>query len=153
MKSFLKAFVYAWQGITHAVRTQRNMRVHLTAVVYITAFSFFYDFTRAEYALLSLTFGAVISSELINTAIEAAVDLCSPERHSLAKIAKDAAAGAVLSAAIFAVVVGVLLFGDIAVIKEIFRYYGSHPFALAGLVCSFVAAWAFVFGFESRRSK
>lgn len=153
MKSFLKAFVYAWQGITHAVRTQRNMRVHLTAVVYITAFSFFYDFTRAEYALLSLTFGAVISAELINTAIEAAVDLCSPERHSLAKIAKDAAAGAVLSAAIFAVVVGVLLFGDIAVIKEIFRYYGSHPFALAGLVCSFVAAWAFVFGFESRRSK
>ena len=141
MKSFLKAFVYAWQGIFHAVRTQRNMRVHLTAVVYVTAFSFFYDLTRAEYALLALTFGAVISAELINTAIEAAVDLCSPERHSLAKIAKDAAAGAV-----FAVVIGVLLFGDIAVIKEIFRYYGSHPFALAGLICSFAAAWFWIFG-------
>lgn len=147
MKSFLKAFLYAWQGISHAVRTQRNMRVHLTAVVYVTAFSFFYDLTRAEYALLALTFGAVISAELINTAIEAAVDLCSPERHSLAKIAKDAAAGAVLAAAIFAVVVGVLLFGDIAVIKEIFRYYGSHHIALAGLICSFAAAWFWIFGF------
>lgn len=147
MKSFLKAFVYAWQGISHAVRTQRNMRVHLTAVVYVTAFSFFYDLTRAEYALLALTFGAVISAELINTAIEAAVDLCSPERHSLAKIAKDTAAGAVLAAAIFAVVVGVLLFGDIAVIKEIFRYYGSHHIALAGLICSFAAAWFWIFGF------
>lgn len=146
MKSFLKAFVYAWQGIFHAVRTQRNMRVHLTAVVYVTAFSFFYDLTRAEYALLALTFGAVISAELINTAIEAAVDLCSPERHSLAKTAKDAAAGAVLAAAIFAVVVGILLFGDIAVIKEIFRYYGSHPIALAGLICSFAAAWFWIFG-------
>lgn len=150
MKSFLKAFVYAWQGISHAVRTQRNMRVHLTAVVYVTAFSFFYDLTRAEYALLALTFGAVISAELINTAIEAAVDLCSPERHSLAKIAKDAAAGAVLAAAIFAVVVGVLLFGDIAVMKEIFGYFRSHIPALVGLVCSFGLAWAFVFKIKNK---
>lgn len=150
MKSFLKAFVYAWQGIFHAVRTQRNMRVHLTAVVYVTAFSFFYDLTRAEYALLALTFGAVISAELINTAIEAAVDLCSPERHSLAKIAKDAAAGAVLAAAIFAVVVGVLLFGDIAIMKEIFGYFRSHIPALVGLVCSFGLAWAFVFKIKNK---
>lgn len=150
MKSFLKAFVYAWQGISHAVRTQRNMRVHLTAVVYVTAFSFFYDLTRAEYALLALTFGAVISVELINTAIEAAVDLCSPERHSLAKIAKDAAAGAVLAAAIFAVVVGVLLFGDIAIMKEIFGYFRSHIPALVGLVCSFGLAWAFVFKIKNK---
>lgn len=150
MKSFLKAFVYAWQGIFHAVRTQRNMRVHLTAVVYVTAFSFFYDLTRAEYAMLALTFGMVISAELINTAIEAAVDLCSPERHSLAKIAKDAAAGAVLAAAIFAVVVGVLLFGDVAVMKEIFGYFRSHIPALVGLVCSFGLAWAFVFKIKNK---
>lgn len=150
MKSFLKAFVYAWQGIVHAVKTQRNMRVHLTAVVYVTAFSFFYDLTRAEYALLALTFSAVISAELINTAIEAAVDLCSPDRHSLAKIAKDAAAGAVLAAAIFAVVVGVLLFGDIAVMKEIFGYFRSHIPALVGLVCSFGLAWAFVFKIKNK---
>lgn len=149
MKNFFKAFVYAWQGIVHAVKTQRNFRFHIAAAVYVTAFSFFYEFTRGEYVLLALTFSSVISAELINTAVEAAVDLCSPEQHRLAKTAKDAAAGAVLAAAIFAVVVGILLFGDIAVIKEIFGYFRSHIPALAGLICSLVAAWAFVFKTDS----
>lgn len=145
MKKFFRAFTYAWQGIVYAVKTQRNLRFHMTAAVYVTAFSFFYGLTRGEYVLLMLTFSSVISAELINTAVEAAVDLCSPEHHRLAKIAKDAAAGAVLVTAIFAVIIGVLLFGDIAVIKEILKYYGSHPLALAGLICSFAAAWVFVF--------
>ncbi len=141
MKKFFKAFVYAWQGVLHAVKTQRNFRFHIVAAVYVTVFSFFYGFTRNEYVLLMLTFSTVVSAELINTA----VDLCSPEQHKLAKIAKDAAAGAVLVAAIFAVVVGVLLFGDIAVIKEILEYYRSHIPALAGLICSLGLAWVFVF--------
>ena len=142
--------MYAWQGIVHTVKTQRNFRFHIAAMVYVTAFSLFYELTVGEYVLLALTFSSVISAELINTAIEAAVDLCSPEQHRLAKIAKDAAAGAVLVTAIFAVAVGVLLFGDIAVIKEIFRYYGSHIPALAGLICSLAAAWAFVFKIKNK---
>ena len=153
MRALLKSFVYAFRGILAAVKTQRNMRIHLTAVVYVTAFSFFYDFTRTEYALLALTFGAVISCEMINTAVEAAVDISSPDYSEKAGFAKDVAAGAVLVAAVLAVVVGVLLFGDIDVIKEIFRYYGSHLFALAGLFCSFAAAWVFVFGLPKRRDK
>lgn len=150
MKKFFMAFTYAWQGIVYAVKTQRNLRFHTTAAVYVTTFSFFYELTRGEYVLLMLTFSSVISAELINTAVEAAVDLCSPEQHRLAKIAKDAAAGAVLIAAIFAVIIGILLFGDIAVIKEILKYYGSHPLALTGLICSFAAAWAFVFKIEKK---
>lgn len=150
MKSFFKAFVYAWQGIVHTVKTQRNFRFHIAAMVYVTAFSLFYELTVGEYVLLALTFSSVISAELINTAIEAAVDLCSPEQHRLAKIAKDAAAGAVLAAAIFAVVVGVLLFGDIAVMKEIFGYFRSHIPALVGLVCSFGLAWVFVFKIKNK---
>lgn len=150
MKSFFKAFAYAWQGIVHTVKTQRNFRFHIAAAVYVTAFSLFYELTRVEYVLLMLTFSTVISAELINTAVEAAVDLCSPEKNKLAKIAKDAAAGAVLVTAFFAVIVGVLLFGDIAVIKEIFRYYGSHIPALVGLVCSVAAAWAFVFKLKNK---
>lgn len=150
MRSFFRAFLYAGQGIAAAVKTQRNLRFHMAAAVYVTAFSFFYELKRAEYVLLMLTFSSVISAELINTAIEAAVDLCSPEQHRLAKLAKDAAAGAVLVTAVFAVIVGVLLFGDIAVIKEIFRYYGSHIPALAGLICSLAAAWAFVFKIKNK---
>lgn len=149
MRKFFKAFTYAWQGIVHTAKTQRNFRFHIAAAVYVTAFSFFYEFTRGEYVLLALTFSSVISAELINTAVEAAVDLCSPEQHRLAKIAKDAAAGAVLSAAFFAVIVGVLLFGNIAVIKEIFGYFRSHIPALVGLICSLGVAWAFVFKADS----
>lgn len=150
MKSFFKSFLYAGQGITASVKNQRNLRFHIAAAVYVTAFSFFYELTKGEYVLLALTFSSVISTELINTAVEAAVDLHSPEKSSLAKLAKDAAAGAVLVAAVFAVIVGVLLFGDIAVIKEIFRYYGSHIPALVGLICSFAAAWIFVFSWQSK---
>ncbi|MCM1023940.1 MAG: diacylglycerol kinase family protein [Prevotella sp.] len=153
MKALMKSFLYAFRGISSAVKSQRNMRIHLTAAVYVAGFSFFYDLTRTEYALLMLTFGAVMSCELINTAVEAAVDLCSPEYHKLAELAKDAAAGAVLVSAVFAVIVGILLFGDIAVIKEIFGYYGSHPLALAGLVCSLGAAWGFVFKFPQKNKK
>lgn len=149
MRDFFKAFVYAWQGIVHTVKTQRNFRFHIAAALYVTAFSLFYGLSRAEYVLLALTFSSVMSAELINTAIEAAVDLCSPEHHKLAKLAKDAAAGAVLVTAIFAVIVGVLLFGDIDVIKEIFGYYRSHTPALVGLICSFGLAWAFVFKVDS----
>lgn len=150
MKKFFKAFVYAWQGIVHGVKTQRNLRFHIAAAVYVTGFSFFYELTKGEYVLLMLTFSSVISAELINTAVEAAVDLCSPQQHRLAKTAKDAAAGAVLITAFFAVIVGVLLFGDITVIKEIFRYYGSHIPALVGLVCSFGLAWVFVFKLKNK---
>ena len=153
MRSFFKAFLYAGQGIAASVKNQRNLRFHIAAAVYVTAFSLFYGLTKAEYALLALAFSSVISAELINTAVEAAVDLYSPERSSLAKLAKDAAAGAVLVTAVFSVVVGVLLFGDIAVIKEIFRYYVSHIPALVGLVCSFAAAWVFVFKLGNFQSK
>lgn len=146
--AFLKGFKYAFEGIVYCVKTQRNFRFHICAAVFVTAFSFFYELTRGEYALLMLTFALVLSSELVNTAVESAVDLYSTERNSLAKIAKDAAAGGVLVTAAFAVIVGVLLFGDIDVIKKIILYYRSHIFALIGLICYFGLAWEFVFGIK-----
>lgn len=147
--AFLKGFKYAFEGIVYCVKTQRNFRFHICAAVYVTAFSFFYELTKGEYVLLMLTFSSVLSAELMNTAVETAVDLCSPDRNRLAKIAKDAAAGGVLVTAVFAVIVGVLLFGDIDMIKEIVLYYRSHIFALIGLICSFGLAWGFVFGIRS----
>lgn len=145
MRALLRSFAYAFRGIARAVGSERNLRIHLTAVVYVTAFSFFYELSKAEYVLLILTFSSVIACEMINTAVEKTVDLCSPEKNDLAKFAKDAAAGAVLAAAIFAVITGIILFGDIAVIKEIFAYYRTHGAALAGLVLSLGAAALFIF--------
>ncbi len=145
MRAFLKSFVYAFRGIARAVKSERNMRIHLTEAVYVTAFSFFYEFSKAEYVLLILTFSSVMSCEMINTAIEKAVDICSPEYSKAAELAKDVSAGAVLIAAIFAVITGIILFGDIAVIKSIFEYYRSHIAALGGLVLSLAAAVLFIF--------
>lgn len=134
MKSFSKAFLYAFQGIAVAVKTQRNFRIHISVAVYVTAFSLFYNLSRSEYALLVLVFSVVTSLELVNTAIEAAVDICSPQQNSLAKIAKDVAAGAVLIAAIGAVIIGVFLFYDVNIIKSIIDYYVSNIIALIGLL-------------------
>ena len=144
MSGFFKAFLYAGQGIAAAVKSQRNLRIHITAAVYVTAFSFFYELSGTDYVLLMLTFSSVIAAELINTAIEAAVDICSPGKSSLAKLAKDAAAGAVLVTAIFAVIIGLIMFLDIDVIRSIVRYYGENIPALAGLVVSAVLAAVFI---------
>lgn len=144
MSSFFKAFLYAGQGIIAAVKSQRNLRIHITAAVYVTAFSFFYDLSGTDYVLLMLTFSSVIAAELINTAVEAAVDICSPEKSSLAKLAKDAAAGAVLVTAVFAVVIGLIMFLDLDVIRSIMVYYAGNIPALIGLAVSAVLAVVFI---------
>lgn len=144
MKSFLIAFVYAFQGIVTAVKTQRNFRIHITAVIYVTAFSFFYNLSKSDYILLILTFTLVMALELLNTAVEAAVDICSPQYSKLAKIAKDTAAGAVLIAAIGAVVTGVILFWDINAFRQILTYYKSNFIALIGLLTATAAAMLFI---------
>ena len=144
MSGFFKAFLYAGQGIAAAVKSQRNLRIHITAAVYVTAFSFFYELSGTDYVLLMLTFSSVIAAELINTAVEAAVDICSPGKTGLAKLAKDAAAGAVLVTAVFAVVIGLIMFLDLDVIRSIMVYYAGNIPALMGLAVSAVLAVVFI---------
>lgn len=150
MKAFFKAFVYAGEGIRNTIRTQRNFRFHIVAAVYVTAFSFFYELSKAEYVLLILTFSSVMASEMINTAIEAAVDLNSTQYSREAKTAKDAAAGAVLVTAIFAVIIAVILFLDFEVIGEIIKYYSENIPQLIGLALSVPISVAFIAKFGSK---
>ncbi|MNW29456.1 Undecaprenol kinase [compost metagenome] len=103
-------FRYALEGIVVSLKTQRNMRIHLVAAVIVMLAALYFGLSLRDIALLLLVIGFVISAELFNTAIEAVVDLVTPEWHSLAKMAKDAAAGAVLIAACFAVLIGIVLF-------------------------------------------
>ncbi len=145
MMSFFKSFVYAFKGIITAIKTQRNFRIHIVAMIYITAFSVFYELTKVEYMILVLTFVAVISLELINTALEAIVDICSPEYSKLAEIGKDCAAGAVLVSAMGAIVVAVFMFGDINIFKEIINYYRYNLLSLAGLIICTVVSMLFIF--------
>jgi diacylglycerol kinase (ATP) len=100
---------FALDGIAHAWRTQRNFRIQVVlAIVAVVVFAALHAPVLA-FAILALTIAFVLALEAMNTALEALVDLVSPERHALAEAAKDAAAGAVLIAALGAVAVGILL--------------------------------------------
>lgn len=105
------SFRYAFNGLLCFARTQRNARIQMATGLLALVLAALLHLTAAEWALLVLTIGFVLVSEMFNTVTEAAVDAVTQEYHPLAKIAKDLAAGAVLFSAIVSVVVGLLLFG------------------------------------------
>jgi diacylglycerol kinase (ATP) len=109
--SRVQSFGYAFRGWWHVLRTQRNAWIHGFITALVVVLSFWLGLSARDWAILVLTIALVFIAELLNTAMEAVVDLASPERHPLAKVAKDVGAGAVLLAAIAAVVVGLLILG------------------------------------------
>ena len=105
-----KSFGYAFRGIGRTIRRERNMQIHCCAAVLVVIFGLALGLTRGEWFTCLILFALVMSLECVNTAVEAVVDLASPGRHPLAEKAKDAAAGAVLIAAIFAAIIGLWIF-------------------------------------------
>ncbi|UFS69066.1 diacylglycerol kinase [Geomonas sp. RF6] len=106
---FIDSVNCAIEGILYAARTQKHMRKHfLTALVVLLA-ALFLKVSVAEFTLLALSVSFVLFAELLNTAVEVAVDMISPEYHPMAKIAKDVAAGAVLVASFGTAVTGYLI--------------------------------------------
>jgi diacylglycerol kinase (ATP) len=108
--SFWRSFHHAFEGVIYATRTQWNMRLHLIAAALVLVATLYLHLQRPYVIGVVITVAVVLAVELINTAIEAVVDLVSPELNPLAKVAKDAAAGAVLIVAFAAVIVGYLTF-------------------------------------------
>ena len=107
----LPSFDYAWQGIVHVVRTQRNMRIHLAIAVAVLVLAATLGLALVEWAILLLCMVAVIVAEMLNTVVESIVDLVTAQYHPLAKVAKDVAAGAVLVTAIGSAGIGLLVLG------------------------------------------
>lgn len=108
--NLLVSFRYAWEGVSYAFRTQRNFRIHLVIGSVALGLGLGLRLSAVELAVISLTCGAVLTMELINTALESVVDLTVQQSyHDLAKIAKDCAAAAVLISAIIALTVAVCL--------------------------------------------
>ena len=110
-RSRLQAFRYAFEGWWYVLRTQRNAWLHAVATVACVALGVWLKVGRLEWALLALAIGMVWLSEFINSALEAIVDLASPELHPLARVGKDVGAAAVLIAAVTAAVIGLLVLG------------------------------------------
>src|SRR5260370_35870020 len=111
LAKFIASFGYAFHGLWYALRTQRNMRVHLAAAIIITIAGIFLHVSAVEFAMLYVAIAGVMIAEMFNTVFEICVNLAKPEYHPLAGIAKDVAAGAVLLSALLAVVIGVFVFG------------------------------------------
>lgn len=116
----LRSFRYALAGVAYMLRTQRNARIESAFGLAAVALGYLLGLTTVEWAVLVLTVALVIALEWLNTSLELAVTLASPETHPLAKAAKDVAAAGVLVGAVAAVCVGLLLFGP----RIVFRFVG-----------------------------
>ncbi|MBR4178702.1 MAG: diacylglycerol kinase family protein [Bacilli bacterium] len=110
IKKLLNSFTYPIKGLKYAYRNEQNLAVDVGIAALVVIFGFIFNINKYEWAIVMLTIGLVISCELINTAIEATVDLVTEEYHPLAKVAKDTSAAAVFVFAIVAVIVGLIIF-------------------------------------------
>jgi len=108
--SFGQSLKAAVRGIGYTVRTERHFRFHLVAALAVVFLGLILKISLTDWLFLIYAIGCVLITELLNTALERAVDLACPEYKGLAGLAKDIAAGAVLVAAVQAVFIGVLIF-------------------------------------------
>ncbi len=107
-----RSFGHAYRGLVYAVRTQRNMRFHAVVAAIVLVLSLLVGVSKLELAILILVIAAVFVTEMLNTALEFAVDLVTREYHPLAKLVKDVSAGAVLVTSIAALAIGYLVLSD-----------------------------------------
>jgi len=110
-QNIIESFRFAFSGLWYALRTQRNTRIHLTIAAGAVALGLWLGISLTQWAVLALTIGFVLVSEMLNTVAETLVDLVSPGYHPLAKVIKDVTAAAVLLTAIISVIVGLLVIG------------------------------------------
>ena len=109
-KPLLKTLSYGFNGILYTLKHERNMVIHFLVMILVIIAGIVFKITFVEWGVCFVLFALVLSLELMNTAIENVVDLVTEEKKAKAKIAKDAAAGSVLIAAIFSVIIGISIF-------------------------------------------
>ncbi len=111
LSRLVRSFLFAFEGLGYVLRTQPNARIHALITLLVIVLGLWLRLEPVDWAILVLTMMVVWVAEFINTALEALVDLTSPEENSRAKIAKDVGAAAVLIAAAGAVIVGLIILG------------------------------------------
>lgn len=109
-RGITSSFGYAFEGIAEAFKNEPNFRIHLVITIVVLLVGWYFRLSQTEWTIIILTIAATIVLELINTAIEAVVDIASPKISRLAKIAKDVSAAAVLISALSAIIVGAIIF-------------------------------------------
>lgn len=150
LRTLNKSFFYAYRGIKYCILHERNMRIHLSVMVFVISFAYTFKAEKLELIALFFCIGLVISCEMINTAIETAINLYTPNYNNLAKITKDVSAGAVLVTAIMSVVVGGLIFFDKEKLGESIFYILNNWAVSVYYVILIVVSWIFVFKFPMK---
>lgn len=110
IRRFIRSFGYSLAGLKYAYQYEQSMFVHILATVLVILAGLFFKISIFEWLMCALVIGLVIATELINTSIEAVVDLSCPKIHPLAKIAKDTASAAVFVFALTALLCGGFIF-------------------------------------------
>lgn len=147
-KKLFRSFIYAFEGIGYVIKNERNFRIHLSCIIYmfsILLFSDWFTLSRTDYAVLLVVSAVVLSLEIVNTAVENAVNLYGEKHTQFGKIAKDAGAGAVLIAAIFAVLTGIAILFQPDAFINMFMYFKSHPAMFILLLLSIIPMTLFIF--------
>lgn len=141
---FLKSLKYALRGIIYCINNERNMRIHTVATLYVFVFSFFFQLSRAAYAVLFLTFALVMMAEVMNTVAEELADMTASSFNLVVRIVKDLAAGGVLICAIFSVGVGVCLFWQPPVFLQILHFFLDRVWLMAALFLSLAVSAVYI---------
>lgn len=109
-KNVIISFKYAFQGVFSAIKTERNLKIHISIMILVIIAGIFLKISKMEWIICIILFGLVIGGEMLNSAIETVVDIAMPEINPKAKFAKDVAAGAVLIFAISSAIIGLIIF-------------------------------------------
>ena len=110
-KNVISSFKYAFQGMFSALKTEWNLKIHVTIMILVIIAGIVLKISKIEWIICIILFGLVIGGEMFNSAIETVVDIAMPDINPKAKFAKDAAAGAVLVLAIASAIIGFMIFG------------------------------------------
>lgn len=136
-----KSFWFALCGLGHCIKYERNFRIHITAAVTVIIFAVLYGLERFYVPWLALAITLVIGFEAFNTAIEQTIDLAEPDFHPLAKRAKDISAGAVMLAAVCAVVVAVCIFSDTVRLQGVLTRFFDLRWLSGGVLYVLLCVW------------
>lgn len=144
MKHQINSFKVAFKGILYTIKSESHMRFHMAAGFYVILFSFFYNLSTTQWAVVIMLIGLVMVAEVFNTCLEELCNLSTQSYDPIARVAKDIAAGAVLILALISIVVAILFYFDLAVISGIIAFFIANPILLVLLLLSFIGAILFV---------
>lgn len=145
IKDLLLSFKYAGRGVCAGIKHERNMRIHIVAVIYVTLFGILGGISRGSWLAICLCFGLVISAELVNTAIEKLCDVVTKDFLPAIGLVKDISAAAVLICALCAVAVAAFVFSDAVVIENIRLSFTGGIWKIIAIAISVPVAALFVF--------